>query len=366
MERVRNRVAAAILAGLIVSMSSYDLIYFPLQKPPSETGSRHLGLRRSLSIWRSDYRKNRSVNPMFQDRIKPLTSTPDPEKETVIFWHIPKSGGTTLKSLYKCMRQALAVRVGVDPRYGHQDDKEVMAFEPGNMGALFVNVDTLSREGILRAKKMGLVPSGKADLIVTSGALGFAIEHLYDRSYKGRVVALFRNPVERLISKFYYSQVATWERSYRPEWKDIDIEYWAVHINRENDMMVKTLAGLGLEDEVTEADLRIAIKTLRQLFIIGLMSQMEESIHRFNIFMGIDESDENMKMCMDEYFGHGVRKENSNPHPKVKEGSPGWQILAEKNSFDLRLYESIVVLFDEQKEIISSYAKSVAGPKGVE
>jgi len=51
---------------------------------------------------------------------------------------------------------------------------------------------------------------------------------------------------------------------------------------------------------------------------------------------------------------------------QVKEGSPGWQILAEKNSFDLRLYESIVVLFDEQKEIISSYAKSVAGPKGVE
>mmetsp|Transcript_27485 Transcript_27485/g.58391 ORF Transcript_27485/g.58391 Transcript_27485/m.58391 type:complete len:126 (-) Transcript_27485:753-1130(-) len=106
------------------------------------------------------------------------------------------------------MRQTLAVRVGADPRYGHANDKEIIAFEPGRTGALFVNVDTLTPSGILRAQELGLVPSGKANMIVTTNALNFAIEHLYDKFHKGRVLALFRHPVDRLVSKFYYSQVA--------------------------------------------------------------------------------------------------------------------------------------------------------------
>ena len=91
---------------------------------------------------------------------------------------------------------------------GHQNDKEIIVFEPGRTGASFVNVDTLTPQGILRAEKLGLVPSGLADMIVTTNGLNFAIEHLYDDTHRGRVLALFRHPVDRLISKFYYTQVA--------------------------------------------------------------------------------------------------------------------------------------------------------------
>ena len=115
------------------------------------------------------------------------------------------------------MNKTLTVRVGADPRWGHDQDKNLVVFEPGHQGALFVNVDTLSRPGILRAQEMGLVPSGLADIIVTNN-LNFAIEHLYDRFHKGRILALFRHPVDRLISKFYYAQIATWEQSYHPQW----------------------------------------------------------------------------------------------------------------------------------------------------
>lgn len=271
-----------------------------------------------------------------------------------------------MKSIYKCMRQTLAVRVGADPRYGHQNDKELIAFEPGRTGALFVNVDTLTPSGILRAEKLGLVPSGLADMIVTTNGLNFAIEHLYDNTHRGRVLALFRHPVDRLISYFYYTQVATWERSYHPQWKDMDIQYWAENLNRDNNQMVKTLAGRGKDDVVTEADLSIAVRTIKLRFIVGLMNEMEESVHRFNVFMGIDESEESIRVCMDQYFGHGVKKENSNSHPKVQEGSTAWQVLARDNAFDIRLYESIVQQFDEQKEIISSYAKSMAVRNGLE
>jgi len=290
--------------------------------------------------------------------MKPPTITPDPENETVLFWHIPKSGGTTLKSIYKCMKKTLSVRVGADPRYGHATDKEIVAFEPGRTGNSFVNVDTLTPPGILRAQELGLVPSGLADLVVTTNALNFAIEHLYDRSHKGRVLALFRHPVDRLVSKFYYSQIATWERSYHPQWKDIDILDWAEHINHDKNQLVKTLARVGEFGKVTETDLTVAVNTVKLRFIVGLMNEMEESIHRFNVFMGINESEEDNQICMDQFFGHGIKKENSNPHPKVEEGSPAWQVLARDNEFDIRLYESIVEIFGEQTEIIEEHARS--------
>ena len=150
--------------------------------------------------------------------------------------------------------------------------------------------------------------------------------------------------------------------------------------------MVKHLVG---KARVTEEDLQIATRTVKQRFVIGLMNQMEESIHRFNIVMGIDESDKENKKCMDQFFGHGVVKKNSNPHPKVsvflmhaswlkfskivahtrhqfllpyqvEEGSPAWEALAERNALDIRLYDYILQLFEEQKEVIESYAIDMA------
>ena len=81
---------------------------------------------------------------------------------------------------------------------------------------LTVNADTLSPSGIIKAAEMGLVESNLVDIIVTTN-INYAIDHLYSTDHKGIAFALFRHPVKRLISKFYYVQTATWERSYRPE-----------------------------------------------------------------------------------------------------------------------------------------------------
>ena len=112
----------------------------------------------------------------------------------------------------------MTVRVGVEPHLGHDKDEELVVFETrGEM--LTLNVDTISPAGMLRAKKMGLVESGLADLIVTTN-INVAVATLYDDQNRGRLLALFRPPVDRMISKFYYSQVATWERSYHPQWQN--------------------------------------------------------------------------------------------------------------------------------------------------
>jgi hypothetical protein len=100
------------------------------------------------------------------------------------------------------MKKTLTVR-----GLGKDTDNSLSVIEQRGTGDLFVNVDTITRPGILRAERLGLVPSGLANLIVAAN-LNFAIEHLYDEDHKGRVLAMFRHPVERLISKFYYSQIS--------------------------------------------------------------------------------------------------------------------------------------------------------------
>jgi hypothetical protein len=114
-----------------------------------------------------------------------------------------KSGGTTFKSIYKCMKKTLTVRGGI----GKDTEDSLYVLKQKRTGDKFVNVDTMTRPGILRAERLGLISSGLADIIVV-GNLSFAIEHLYDDDHKGRALALFRHPVERLISKFYYSQIS--------------------------------------------------------------------------------------------------------------------------------------------------------------
>mmetsp|Transcript_12562 Transcript_12562/g.22618 ORF Transcript_12562/g.22618 Transcript_12562/m.22618 type:complete len:87 (+) Transcript_12562:3-263(+) len=85
---------------------------------------------------------------------------------------------------------------------------------------------------------------------------------------------------------------------------------------------------------------------------------MEESIRRFNVVIGIDQSDEEIKKCMDQNVGNNKRV-NSNPHPMVEQGSPEWKALAEKNDLDIRLYDYVVQLFEEQRGIIESYAAAL-------
>lgn len=221
-------------------------------------------------------------------------------------------------------------------------------------------MDTNSRQGIDRARNLRLVPSGIADIIVTSDPM-YAIQKLFDISHKGRVVGLFRHPVDRLVSKFDYIQMASWGLANKPGWKKLTLEQWAMEENKDNNHMVKRLAGLGVDATAKEADLHTAMKTVKHRFIVGLFDHMEESVHRFNTVMGIDESHGPQKSCMDHYFGHdliGVASQLSSIS-EVEERSPVWNILARKNALDIRLYEFITQLFDEQRKMIESYKSSM-------
>jgi len=263
------------------------------------------------------------IYPWARSNLRPLSETPDPSKETFIFWHIPKSGGSTVKTIYRCLGKS---------------------------------IDIVSQPGqIMQAKELGLVASGQVDIIFSSYPAA-AVHHLFDTDHKGRMLAMFRDPVDRLISKFFYLQIATWENTYRPEWKDMEILEWIQGVNIDNDHMVKKLAGKIQRDKATREDLELAKRTVRNRFIVGLMTEMEESVHRYNAVMGIDEEeDNNGRKCMQSYFGKGVRKQNSNSHAKVEKDSPAYQLLVEKNQLDIELYEYVLQIFDQQEDLIKLY-----------
>jgi len=362
----RGRVFAAVILGFCV-LSFIDTFHTlePYSGRRSLLSSAYLATTSTLLPWAHHY-------------LADVSDAPDPDGETALFWHIPKSGGTTAKRLYQCMGKTLAHRVGADPRFGHDQENEIVVFEPHEgKDWKVVNVDTTIKPGILRAKELGLVQSHTTDLIFTMEP-AFAGEQLYDEDNKGRFLALFRHPVDRAASMFFYLQKATWEKTYRPEWADMTVMEWANLKNFESDYMVRKLVGKKFGDSVDEMDLIIAKELVRQRFIVGLMDEMVESIRRFNIVLGVDESSDRSQQCMED-FGllapedvtpaisavgdgsgeesktHATDKKNSNKHPKFVQGDPEFDAIAARNPLDMVLYSYILQLFEDQKLIIDSY-----------
>ena len=66
-----------------------------------------------------------------EHNLKSLTKMLDPDNETPLFWHIPKPGGTTAKSMYECLGMTMVNRAGADPRFGHHHDKELVLVKTG-------------------------------------------------------------------------------------------------------------------------------------------------------------------------------------------------------------------------------------------
>ncbi|KAL3785422.1 hypothetical protein HJC23_013561 [Cyclotella cryptica] len=278
-----------------------------------------------------------------------IQETPE-RSDTILFWHIPKSGGTTAKRLYQCMGKKIAAKT-------HQ-----FAISPSQT----INVDTTILPGILQAREMGLVPSRAADMVVTHEVTA-AVRYLFNPLNRGRALALFRHPIDRLVSKFYYLQIASWERGYRPHWKNMSLLQWAETEKNgpETNYLVQKLSGKEWEDPVTEADLPTAKQVLRDHVVVGLMDEMQESFRRFNIVMSAttDQGSERnlQERCMKELFHPeelgGMEKvvKNQNEHQTIAPGSHEWLVLARKNYLDMHIYSYIEMLFKEQKDIIDSY-----------
>jgi len=275
---------------------------------------------------------------------------------TPFFWHVPKCAGTAIQNLYYCMGLTIANQVGANPKFGHNEETALVKFKPWKRyDWSVINVDTTTKEGILRAQKLGLASSKdpKVDLIV-SMEFDFAVSHLFDKANRGRVFAMFRHPVERLESLFYYLQKANWESTYHPEWAKTSLSDWAKTHKGEKNWMVHKLVNKPVTS-LTMDDLELAKKIVREKIVVGLEDRFVESIHRFNVYSGIDDSSKERQSCIANVARvppKGDKKvTNSDPHPKTKRGTDLWKLLA-KDSLDVLLYEYVEEIYEQQGDMI--------------
>jgi len=279
----------------------------------------------------------------------------DPRRDTPFFWQIPKAGSTNALAYFTiCMDLTEASRVGLTSR---SDKLEIVHID----GHKFVNVDVSTPVGLEHAGRHNLAASRLAD-IVSSAYVSEASSRLFSKRYKGKMFALFRHPIDRLVSKFYYLQTAKHERSYNPLLARLTIEQYASRPEYVGgNWMTRMLIGKPI-DPLTPKDLEEAKEIIRTKCLVGLTSEMDESLNRFEAYFGWTLKDgvrgdlhQTGEQCKHSFFypdkdEHGI-KFNTHKHPKIHPGDRAWNLLAKAAEYDMNLYQTVLEVYAEQKAL---------------
>ena len=269
----------------------------------------------------------------FADVTSPMKSS-----DVAFFWHIPRSGGSTVKHITaECLGLTQASEVGTVG--GHIEDDELVAVHHIE-GGKFVNVDTSTIAGLERARLMNLTSFPKLH-IITSPFLIKASE-LFNEEHNGRVFFFLRHPVERAVSMYYHLNAND------PDGNILDgksLEQYAKSPLVENNWMTRFLSNQ-LGGELTEDHEAIAREFLRRKCLIGLLSHKATSMERFERYFGWRIVGQKMEHCQDQLLNWNWPSKNK--HPRLKEGGVVWRSLEDNNAFDLRLYHYAHELFQEQ------------------
>ena len=76
-----------------------------------------------------------------------------------------------------------------------------------------------------------------ADVVFTPYIQEAAV--IFDKFHRGRFFTMLREPIDRIVSLYYYRRIATWEPTYNPTLKDQTLEEF-VNASGEN-WMVSTM-----------------------------------------------------------------------------------------------------------------------------
>lgn len=236
-------------------------------------------------------------------------------------------------------------------------------------GRKYINVDTSTVEGLERAHKLGFQNIGHVAEVVISPLFLPAVENLFTKSNKAMMFTLFRHPVDRSISMFFYLQRATWgkcdaftfsrhswtslickaEPTYTSKWANMTLMDYIQSDIVEDNWVVRFLVGKpdGLVDE---HDLEEAKRILSDKCWIGLQTRFEEALLRFGELFGWNRLPK-WGECIEKYRQGHMRWSNSNPNkvPIDRDGTE-WQMLSQINALDLKLFAHAHILYKQQGE----------------
>jgi len=298
---------------------------------------------------------------------------------TPFYWHVAKAGGTAVQTLYRqCFTLITAAEIG-RPELEHEDFLRIVH---ANGSTNHLNVDISTVPGILRAKKLRLVQSHISQLIF-SPLFDESTELLFDDENKGIMFAMFRHPVDRVVSLFYYLQKATWEPTYNPSLANMTLLEYVNSPLVEANFVLRSLVNK-FTGPLSPADLDLAKEILRRKCIVGIVEEFNDSVQIFEQSLRLepnmrvyaeqevdfDSRQEYVSTCVnnlkkrgssapgsvgDTAVADGVGANvNRHSHGKIDKQSEEYKILARKNGWDMTLWTFIQQLYNEQKMMLES------------
>lgn len=266
----------------------------------------------------------------------------DPSSQVPFFFHIHKSAGSSMKHMLTCMGLTQTRRGSSEECDDKAKSIRVCPLEWGSA----VNADASSPEGIERIKKLGLLELNVPNLVVTTSRFYEALS-IFTPQHRGRLFVILRDPIERAISKYYYTRVATWERNYNPTISNMTmLEYAHSHHCYDNWVTRRLIHKMNPGTAVTDGDLRLAKEILRQKALVLLTANLEQSSHRMVQFFNWTMNDAH-RWCATKYSNSEIV--NKNPHPIPSKDSLEWAAIREKNLVDIELYRYALSLYHDQQ-----------------
>lgn len=295
-------------------------------------------------VYATKFAREHLVN--WQDVLSPTPRNKD-KLPTKFFWHVPKASGTSIKEFLHCIELVSADQMGTVFAPDGLSNETLTTYKYDDMTLLNIDPST-GLEGILRAREMGFVGSNLAD-VVASIYFQEVVHNLFDPENPAIAFSVFRDPLARAVSLFWYLQKAHWETTYRPDFKNLTLEeYFTPGKGSANNWMTRQLVGLSGDEIVTEEHYRIAESILKTKFVVGLATHFEESVERFVHFFGWKDNitDTRYTSCFQRYIQKGVNRNTDKKKFELKGAALKAAVL--QNEFDIRLYKVAEALFEQQ------------------
>jgi len=286
------------------------------------------------------------------EELKPFSSSDDPVANAQpIFWiaNSQSSGGAT--ALKHILTYCMNLVISSDATY--DDDKEekadssnVLIFNTADKLGHYANANTETREGLLRAQEMAVVESEVVHVISTP-FLAEASALFRNRRRTGRIFTLLQNPVDQAYANFL--EYKTQQQA--PD--DITIsEYTAQNNQGGNGIVVSNPLTRALinatSDELLDYDqVLIAKRMLLEQILVGLVEQLDVSVHMFGSYFGWDIQKHDAA-CLSNFEATAATQ---NDHPLTESDR---RHLANFHSADMELYELGKTMFEHHRGRYSS------------